>query len=298
MKYTFFAFVFPLLLASSLSKYISAQKSVSKRIIASFKPGLQARPNFSAPEAAERYMERAWYEYGTSQSPPPAAPQNEFVVIADVAHKPKDFVSSSEQWLRQRLANRANPTALFALSPWRELTAQQRQTRLLQEQHAYQRQADSIHTVNNNGENRLVWLLNNSADVITIGTQDASLFCVLQAQDKEKQWQPIQYWQFSKCGNSYVAQFLLPKERICFLAKSHQQGNFKTKLRYKLAGPKQFYYSNEFDGRIDYNEFGEKPSSHPRLVAGKPVAAFKLDSLPRIYYFGRIAFHYQPKGVW
>jgi hypothetical protein len=295
MKYALFTLVFPLFLAGSSSKQANAQKPAGERVIVSLKPVLRAHPTSLAPEAAGHYMERAWYEYGTSQSPPPAAPQNEFVVVADVAREAKNFVSSSEQWLRQRLANRANPTALY---PWRELTAQQRQTRLKEEQKAYRQQADSLHTVNNNKGNHLVWLVNNSADVITIGTQDASLFCVLQAQDKEKQWQPIQYWQFSKCGNSYIAQFLLPKERICFLAKSRQQGNFKTKLRYKIAGLKQFYYSNEFDGRIDYNEFTERPFSRPRLVAGKPVAAFKLDSLPRTNYFGHIAFHYQPKGAW
>jgi len=298
MKYALSILVFPLIVAGSSAKQASAQKPIRERSPVGVQSGLQPRPNPLAAEADEHYMQRAWYEYGTSPSPPPAASQNEFVVIADATRKTKGFVSSTEQWMRQRLAVRANPAALYATSPWRELTAQQRQARLMREQDAYRRQADSLHTVNNKRVNYLVWLLNNSADVITLDTQDASLFCVLQAQDKEKQWQPIQYWQFSGCGNSYVAKFLLPKERICLLAKSRQQGNFKTKLRYKLAGQKQFYYSNEFEGRIDYGEFTERPSPRPRLVAGKPVAAFKLDSLPRTDYFGRIAFYYQPKGVW
>ena len=179
MKYALSILVFPLVLAGGSGQQANEQKSASARSAVDRQAGLQTQRQLSVAKPAEHYMQRAWYEYGTSQSQLPVTSKNAFVVVADASCKAKDFVSSAEQWLRQRLAARADTAALYAIIPWRELAPQQRQTRLKQEQTAYQRQADSLHTANNKKGTCLVWLLNNSADVITLGTQAASLICVV-----------------------------------------------------------------------------------------------------------------------
>lgn len=46
-----------------------------------------------------------------------------------------------------------------------------------------------------------------------------------------------------------------PKKATSFITTLPKRGNFKTKLRYKLLGFTKFYYSNIFDGTIDYCQF-------------------------------------------
>jgi hypothetical protein len=245
-------------------------------------------------DSAKPAMQRAWYEYDTEMKPPAITPGAGFTVLADTSLKPTDFISIEERLLRNQSTisdTTISPHKAPWGSHWKGLTLWQRHTKIAREQAFYARQADSLHTLNNQASYR-VWLINNSADTIALATQDASLVCILQARNSRKQWQPIQFWHFSGCGNSNIARYLLPRESISFLTKVPRHGNLKTMLRYKLAGTKQFYYSNEFAGRINNGEFEELPrfyfdSKGVRQQSSRK--SFKLDSLFPADYRGNVA---------
>ncbi len=242
-----------------------------------------------ALDTAKPAMQRAWYQFDTETKLPANIPHGGFAVLADTSFKATGFVSIEERFLRHFSTVSDTTISYYRadwVKPWKRLTKQQRRTRIALEQASYAQKADSLHTLNNRGRFR-VWLLNNSADTITLNTEGESLVCVLQAQDMAKKWQPVQFWRFSSCGNSNIAKYLLPQASISFLASIPRNGNFKTALRYKLAGVKQFYYSNEFEGRINYGEFKDYPHF---FLDGEGVMRrsthhpFKLDSLPHIVY--------------
>ncbi len=266
---------------------------VSKRLEAASEP-----PTLDlATDTAKPAMQRAWYEYDTEVKPPAITPRDGFTIVADTSFKSADFASIEERLLRGESTISDTTISIHNASwgnNWKGLTLRQQRTKIASEQAYYLRQADSLHTLTNQGSFR-VWLLNNSADTIMLATQDASLVCVLQAQNTRKQWQPVQFWRFSGCGNSNVAKYLLPRESLSFLAKTPRHGNFKTKLRYKLAGAKQFYYSNEFAGYVNYGDFKENLAFHTDALGVKKLDSkkFKLDSLSPISHWRNLAFPFR-----
>ncbi|MNE57953.1 hypothetical protein D3C80_1529510 [compost metagenome] len=129
-----------------------------------------------------------------------------------------------------------------------------------------------------------VWLINNSSDTIEVQMQDGSYVCILEAKNKSHKWKPIEFWRFSRCGNSYYSKRFLPKTANSFLAIHLNKGEYKTKLRYKLLGADKFYYSNEFDGQIEYCQFLEDSSSF--TSRGRPH--YKLDTLVNLCFRMRV----------
>lgn len=250
-----------------------------------------------ATDTAKPAMQRAWYEYDIEAKLPDITSRAGVVIVADTSFKSTDFASIEERLLRGESTISDTTISLHNASwgnRWKGLTLRQQRAKIAREQAFYARQADSLHALTNQGSYR-GWLLNNSADTVTLATQDASLVCILQAQDTRKQWRPVQLWRFSGCGNSNVAKYLLPKEHLSFLAKIPRHGNFKTTLRYKLAGAKQFYYSNEFAGYVNYGEFNENLAFHTDASGVKQISSnkFKLDSLSPISHWRNLAFPFR-----
>lgn len=289
MKYALSVLVFPLLVAGSSYQQSNAARKPRPHLPKKVLPAQQSGAN-------EQVMQRAWYEYSTDGGTPPTASTGSFTMLANTSRKTVNFVSEMEQYYRQQ-AIILDTSYMHLIGPWRGLTVSQKYAIVTRKQKVYSRRADSLHAVNNQGH-ALIWLVNNSAAPVVLGTQDGSVFCVLQALDRNQQWRPVQYWQYSGCGNSYIARYLRPEEHLSLLAKIPCQGDFKTKLRYKLAGIKRFYYSNEFEGRIGYSEFSEPPGRYGRSATGQLVAPFKLDSLPRPFYGGKRAFPFHQGGKW
>jgi hypothetical protein len=246
-----------------------------------------------AMDTAKPAIQRAWYEFDTEAKAPTGISSGSFSILADTSFKAAGFVSIEERFLRY-FSTVADTTISYYraewVRPWKKLTKQQRRNRIAREQAAYARKADSLHKLNNQGSYR-VWLLNNSADTIALATQDASLICVLQAQNACRQWQAVEFWRSSGCGNSNIAKYLLPQEPISFLAKSPRHGNFKTTLRYKLAGAKRFYYSNEFEGYVNYGNFKEAAPFYLDAdgIKRESRPLYKLDKLFPADYRGNVA---------
>src|SRR5690606_25952649 len=92
-----------------------------------------------------------------------------------------------------------------------------------------------------------VFITNNSKDTIFLDYQDLNAFIIQEAMDENGNWKPIEYWQYSWCGNSYDATGLLPNQFIVIKINKYS-GNFETLLRVKLLNAKKVYYSNTFKG--------------------------------------------------
>lgn len=222
-------------------------------------------------------MEPAWYEHGIDEPIPNIKElQNEFIIIVDTNFKATNFISFDEDYSRER-STKLDTSDLNWTDDWGKLTTKQKLEKVNQEKKSYLIQADSAHILNNQGQQQ-VWIINNSKDTVTIQMQDWSFICVLQAKTKGGQWYPIQYWRFSTCGNSYYSKHFPPKTANSFITKLPNEGDYKTKLRYKLLGADKFFYSNEFDGRINYCEFVEDSTNYNNR-RGEPQPHFKLDSL-------------------
>lgn len=225
-------------------------------------------------------MKPAWYEHGIDEPIPNIQGlQNDFLIIVDTNSVATNFISWGENYLRRRSLE-LDTNDLEWTDGWEELTIKQKLEKLKQERKSYRIQADSAHLLCNQKQQQ-VWLINNLKDTISIQMQDWSFICVLQAKTKTGRWFPVQYWRFSTCGNSYFIKDFPPMTANSFITSLPKHGDFKTKLRYKLLGAEKFYYSNEFDGRVDYCDFVEDSTSYT-YRRGTPQPHFKLDSLIKI----------------
>jgi hypothetical protein len=176
---------------------------------------------------------------------------------------------NSEEYLRRESIHPDTfPFDYFNRNNWKTLDKGKKLAILDSVRVVSKQKADAEHLTNNKGKNQ-VWIINNTSNEISIQMQDWQFICILQALTKDGQWLPIQYWQFSKCGNSYHNKKMAPKTANSFLFTIPNKGDYQTKLRFKLLGTNQFYYSNEFTGKIDYCEF----------VEYGPNPGYKLDSM-------------------
>jgi len=99
-----------------------------------------------------------------------------------------------------------------------------------------------------------IYLVNKTSDSILISTQDWHLFLIQEAKDQNGDWKPIEYWEYSTCGNSYLTEKLKP-EGILKTESLVYTGNFETEIRFKLLNKNQIYYSNSINGFINKSQF-------------------------------------------
>lgn len=90
----------------------------------------------------------------------------------------------------------------------------------------------------------LVTLTNKDTLTIYILISDNSIPMILEAQDQFHKFNPIEYWDYSTCGNSYYYLVIEPSQRIEFPIRKYE-GNFKSKMRTKFILNGEYYYSNE-----------------------------------------------------
>lgn len=220
-------------------------------------------------------MQQAWYEHGIEEPIPNISGlKGEFTILVDTNFKAKNFISSFEDYCRRESLVESD---FDWMDNWKELSKREKQKIIVERRKSMIAKADSFHLVNNQGQQQ-VWIINNSKDTVTIQMQDWSYVCILQAKTKNGRWLPIEYWEFSDCGNSSYHRPIMPKMANSFITQLPNRGNYKTKLRYKLLTKGKYYYSNEFNGKINYCEFVEDISDYVEK-GEKPYLHFKLDSL-------------------
>jgi hypothetical protein len=98
-----------------------------------------------------------------------------------------------------------------------------------------------------------VYIVNPTNKTIRVEEQDGRLMIIQEAKDKNGNWKPIEFWQFSSCGNSYGGIALKPNSYI-FTKIIAYRGEFETTLRLKMLNDTILYYSEPFKGSINLSQ--------------------------------------------
>ncbi len=117
------------------------------------------------------------------------------------------------------------------------------------------RVTDASPIYNNTCKGVEFYLQNNSRNEQPFNAEDGRLEIVQQALDPHGQWQHIEIFRNSDCGNSLHTLYLPRTHAWRFIAPRYA-GSYKTKLRFVLVRrqegqPTATIISNEFDGSID-----------------------------------------------
>ncbi|AUC74405.1 hypothetical protein CW732_01405 [Olleya sp. Bg11-27] len=85
---------------------------------------------------------------------------------------------------------------------------------------------------------------------------NGELYLIVEALDENNQWKPIEFNNVPGriCINDFEYYQLKPKH---FMVSSilKYSGDYKTKMRVKLLNDQKLYYSNQFNGSINYSQF-------------------------------------------
>jgi len=111
-----------------------------------------------------------------------------------------------------------------------------------------------------------VLFYNKSDSIIPIETKEGWLYMIQEAKDNKGNWKPIEYYNpHTFCGNSFGFSYLLPNHYA--ISKIYKYtGVFKTKMRLKFTTNSNVYYSNEFMGEINLEQF-----DIPYRINEKPI---------------------------
>lgn len=111
-----------------------------------------------------------------------------------------------------------------------------------------------------------IYVKNNGQKDVQLTPQDNKLTLIQEALTQDKKWKPIEFWVNSDCGTSYLKKINVKSGEIISLSSKKYNGNFKTKIRFKLLINNKVYYSNyitasinksKFEKSIWYNQFIE-----------------------------------------
>lgn len=96
-----------------------------------------------------------------------------------------------------------------------------------------------------------VFMLNETDTDLSIGF-GSLIYMILEAKNENGEWKPIERQDYYFCGAG-IYNYILKKDKLCVTSVYKYSGSFKTKLRLKHLEN----YSNEFNGYINPNKFGE-----------------------------------------
>ena len=99
------------------------------------------------------------------------------------------------------------------------------------------------------------YLINSTDSVFQMERQDGSLIMIQEAKNEKGEWIPIEHWQHSWCGNSYMNPLVLNPGKQVLVPIKKYSGSFKTELRLKLKVGDKIVYSQAFKGSIDKGQF-------------------------------------------
>ncbi|PHR46523.1 MAG: hypothetical protein COA32_10285 [Fluviicola sp.] len=114
-----------------------------------------------------------------------------------------------------------------------------------------------------NVEKTPVFIFNPTDSLQGIENHDGALIVVQEALTKKGEWKPIEFFQFSGCGNSYAISVIDTNSFLMFGINKYS-GDFKTKLRVRLYTNHNIILSKEFDGSVNLGQFEEREASIDR----------------------------------
>ncbi len=100
----------------------------------------------------------------------------------------------------------------------------------------------------------LMCVYNSGDDTAAITLQDGEVMVIQEAKNPQGRWQPIEFWLYSTCGNSYECLRIAPKHLVIVKTVLYN-GDYQTTLRYKLRIDRRVVYSQTFVGRIQKEQF-------------------------------------------
>lgn len=99
-----------------------------------------------------------------------------------------------------------------------------------------------------------VYFVNGTNDTIYIPAQDGRIKLIQQALNEKNEWQDIENFINSWCGNSYHSIQILPNHYQIYTAPI-TKGDIKTSLRFRLELRDTVIHSNEYNGAIHKEQF-------------------------------------------
>ena len=99
-----------------------------------------------------------------------------------------------------------------------------------------------------------IYFINGTSDTVGIPSQDGRIKLIQQAKNEKDEWQDIENYFNSFCGNSYYSVKILPNYYQIYTAPV-TIGAFKTSFRFRLELSDTMIYSNEYLGTINKGQF-------------------------------------------
>lgn len=118
-----------------------------------------------------------------------------------------------------------------------------------------------------------VYIFNPTKSSVKLEEQSGRVMMIQEALDSNGQWKPIEYWQFSDCGNSYGGVALRPDYYLMTKIVKYK-GTYETLLRLKLINHDEIIYSKPFKGSINLSQTDTSLLNHKF----RPIEFFNLDT--------------------
>ncbi len=196
-------------------------------------------------------------------------------VYVDINNKSKNFISDSEQYFRTE--SMEIDTINIGYEPdWEYFTVDQKLKVAERKRDEARNFADEIHKETNQGQ-QIVSLTNVTRKEIYFPSICGVPVIVLQAKNIEGNWKTIRFIQFATCGNCYSYTTIPKMSELDIIVELPKNGNFKSKLRFKMLFNNEFIYSNEFEYNINQCDFLENTEVENNCFNCEPNASNKLE---------------------
>jgi hypothetical protein len=119
------------------------------------------------------------------------------------------------------------------------------------------------------------YFINTSDSTFITTLQDGSIVMIQEALDENNEWQPIEYWVHSGCGNSYFEALKLEPGQYSMVPIRKHTGDYTTKARLKMPVGKKIYYSRTFKCNIDKGLFKREEGQVYGILFGGPAEYFE-----------------------
>lgn len=116
------------------------------------------------------------------------------------------------------------------------------------------------------------YLINASDSTLKASKQDGSLIMIQEALNEDGTWQPIEYWVYSGCGNSYFNPLNLQPNEYLMIPIRKYSGNFETKIRLKCRFGGTMEYSRSFKGSIKKSQFKKQVNDVKGILYEGPAS--------------------------
>ncbi|MFC0878988.1 hypothetical protein ACE01N_20505 [Saccharicrinis sp. FJH2] len=123
-----------------------------------------------------------------------------------------------------------------------------------------------------------IYIFNPTKDTLYLDQQDGRVIMIQEAKNEKGEWKPIEYWEYSACGNSYGTVMLLPKN-FALIKGIKYSGSFETELRFKMRNGNTVLYSDNFKGNINKSQFDLPTDYIEKFLANKSYEKIFLERI-------------------